>query len=137
MTDVAFHSTYQREEFWKGSKIVQFGRWCDSFSSTLCSIPSQSMLFQPTTAQQDLFIRSMTTRSLYCIVNNLIFKAAKLEKEFIFQISTLNSHDINERFHSTHLFLFSCHHTPINGVAPFSACKYTQLTIPQFILKKG
>ena len=126
MTDVVFPSTYQGEKFWKGSKIVQFGRWCDSFSSTLCSIPSQSTLFQPTTAQQDLYTPSMTTRSLYCIADNLIFKGAKkLEKYFIFQISTLNSHDINERFHSTYLFLFSRHHTPINGVAPFSAYKHT------------
>ena len=98
--DAAFHSTYQKEEFWKGSNIVQFGRWCDSCSLALCSIPSQSTLFQPVTAQQDLYIASMTTRSLYCIVDNLIFKAAeKIEKkEFISQISTLNSHSINEHF---------------------------------------
>ena len=54
----------------------------------------------------------------------------------MFQISTLNSHDINERFHSTFLFLFSRHYTPINGVAPFFAYKHTH-TIPQFTLKRA
>ena len=84
MTDVAFHSTYQKEEDWKGLNIVQFGRRCDSFSSALCSIPLESTLFQPMTAQQDLYIALMTTRSLYCIVDNLIFKAAKTRKTVYF-----------------------------------------------------
>ena len=40
-----------REKSRKRSDIVQFGRWRDSFSSALCSIFSQSTLFQPMTAR--------------------------------------------------------------------------------------
>ena len=40
-----------REKSRKRSDIVQFGRWRDSFSSALCSILSQSTLFQPMTAR--------------------------------------------------------------------------------------
>ena len=40
-----------REKFRKRSNIVQFGRWRDSSSSALCSILSQSTLFQPMKAR--------------------------------------------------------------------------------------
>ena len=40
-------------------------------------------------------------------------------------------------FHSTNLFLFSRHHTPTNSIAPFSAYKPTQSTVPPIVLKKG
>ena len=53
-----------------------------------------------------------------------------LEQKFIVQIGTLNPHVIKSVFHSTNLFLFSRHHIPINNVAPFSAYKNTQHTIP-------
>ena len=43
-----------------------------------------------------------------------------LEQKFIFRIGTLNTHGINERFHSTNLFLFSRHHIPTSSVAQSS-----------------
>ena len=35
---------------------------------------------------------------------------------------------LTSTFHSTNLFLFSCHHIPTNSVAPFSAYKPTHST---------
>ena len=60
-----------------------------------------------------------------------------IEQKFIFQIGTLNPHGITSVFHSTTLFLFSRHHIPIKGVAPLSAYKPTQPTIPPIALTKG
>ena len=40
-----------------------------------------------------------------------------LEQKFIFQIGTFNTYE----FHSTNLFLISCHHIPTSSVAPISA----------------
>ena len=48
-----------------------------------------------------------------------------LEQKFIFQIDNLKPHGINERSHSTNLFLFSRHHIPTNNVAPLSTYKPT------------
>ena len=54
-----------------------------------------------------------------------------LEQKFIFRIGTLNTHGINERFHSTNLFLFSRHHIPTSSVAQSSTYKPTHK--PQFL----
>ena len=54
-----------------------------------------------------------------------------LEQKFIFQIGTLNTHGINERFHSTNLFLLSRLHIPTSSVAQFSTYKPTHK--PQFL----
>ena len=57
---------------------------------------------------------------------NLSFKSALL-------IPTIST----STFHSTNLFLFSCHYIPTNSVAPFSAYKLSQSTIPPIALTKG
>ena len=51
-----------REKSRKRSDIVQFGRWRDSFSSALCSILSQSTLFQPMTARMKYIARNLGYR---------------------------------------------------------------------------
>lgn len=54
----------------------------------------------------------------------------KLKKtKIIFQISILNPHGFNERFHSTNLFVLSRYNDPAYSVTPFPAYKHTQPTI--------
>ena len=68
--------------------MVQFGRWRDSFNSVLCSILSQSTLFQPVTARviselyyklsQSTFFQLMTahvTSEIYYNINQKITDA--------------------------------------------------------------
>ena len=75
----------------KRSNIVQFGRWRDSFSSALCSILSQSTLFQPMTARviselyyklsQSTLFQPMTAR----VISELYYK---LSQSMLFQPMT-------------------------------------------------